>query len=198
MARWVGGLLVERGIATATVIGHSMGGLVALRMAAGSPRQTARLILIGTGARFDVHPELQEAADAGDRKAVELILSWSFGADGRVGGRTDPGSSSLVICRRVLEKGMGALGQDLRACSDHHTGKEDAGRVVAPSLVVAGAEDRMIRPAKAAELAGILNARYELVLGGGHMLMVQQPERVRLLVDSVLPALQLLGFRADV
>ncbi len=199
IARWVLGLLDERGIETTTVIGHSMGGLAAMRMAAVSALKIDRLVIIGAGTQLEVHPDLQAAADAGNRKAVELILSWSFGAHGRFGGRTDPGSSALGICRRVLENGLAVLGKDLRACSDYQTGEEDAGRVVAPSLVVSGAEDRMVRPAAAARLADILkNARYELVPGGGHMLMVQQPERVRSLVDSVLSPGTLLGFRADV
>lgn len=199
MACWVRALLDERGIKTTTIIGHSLGGLVALRVAAGSGGLIDNLIMIGSGAQLEVHPELQQAADVGDRRAVELILSWSFGADGRVGGRTDPGTSSLVTCRRVLENGIGVLGQDLRACSEYLAGEEDAGQIDAPCLVVSGSEDRMVRPAKSARLAGILkNARYELVLGGGHMLMVQQPDRVRRLVDGVLPPRQVLGFRADV
>lgn len=199
MARWVRALLDERGIKTTTVVGQSMGGLVALRMAAGSGGLVDNLVILCSGAQLEVHPELQQAADVGDRRAVELILSWSFGAGGRVGGRTDPGTSSLVTCRRVLEKGLGVLGHDLRVCAEYLAGEEDAAQIAAPCLVVSGSEDRMVPPAKAARLAGILkNARFELVLGGGHMLMVQQPDRVRRLVDGVLPPPQVLGFRADV
>jgi pimeloyl-ACP methyl ester carboxylesterase len=199
MATWVVGLLEDEGVNETAVVAHSMGGLVALRLGALLGSAVKRLVLICSATRLDVHSELQQAADARDRKAVELILSWSFGAGGRLGGMTDPGVSALVICRRVLEMGLDSLGSDLRACSEYRGGSDDATAIRGPSLVVAGSEDRMVRPGSASALAGILTgARFELVPGGGHMLMVQQPMRVRRLVDGMLASGQLLGSRADV
>ena len=172
---------------------------MALRLAAQVGSVVKGLVMVCSAVRLEVHSELQQAADAHDRKAVELILSWSFGAGGRTGGMSDPGVSALVTCRRVLERGLDVLGSDLRACSGYHGGSDDAAAIRTPSLVVAGSEDRMIRPGSAAALAGILTgARYDLVPGGGHMLMVQQPERVRRLVDGMLATGQLLFSRADV
>jgi pimeloyl-ACP methyl ester carboxylesterase len=199
MARWVIGLLEDEGVRKTTIVGHSMGGLVALRLGALAGSVAERLVFICSATKLDVHSELQQAADARDHKAVELILSWSFGAGGRMGGLSDPGVSAMVTCRRVLESGLDVLGSDLRACSGYLGGSDDAAAIRAPSLVVAGSEDRMVRPGSAAALAGILTgARYDLVPGGGHMLMVQQPERVRRLVDGMLASGQLLGSRADV
>jgi pimeloyl-ACP methyl ester carboxylesterase len=199
MASWAVRLLKDEGASESTIVGHSMGGLVALRLGAIGGSAVNGLVLVCSATRLDVHSELQHAADARDLKAVELILSWSFGAGGRMGGLSDPGVSALVTCRRVLERGIDLLGSDLRACSEYVGGSDDAAAIRAPSLVVSGSEDRMVRPGLAAALAGILTgARFELVPGGGHMLMVQQPERVRRLVDGMLASGQLLGSRADV
>jgi len=192
MAAWVLHLLDDAGVTQSTVIGHSMGALIALRM--GAAGVADRLVAICSGTRIEVHRELQRAADERDRKAVELILSWSFGPWGRLGGLSDPGTSALIECRRVLQNGLHVLGSDLRACHTYLGGTDDAAAIPAPSLVVSGSEDRMVRPALAADLAGILiDARFELVPGGGHMLMVQQPERVRDLVDRMLSSRQLSG-----
>jgi pimeloyl-ACP methyl ester carboxylesterase len=199
MSAWVLGLLDDEGVSETTIVGHSMGGLVALRLAAMVGSVVNGLVLICSATRLDVHSELQQAADARDQQAVELILSWSFGAGGRMGGLSDPGVSALVTCRRVLERGLDVLGSDLRACTGYVGGPEDAAATRVPSLVVSGSEDRMVRPGLAAALAGILTgARFELVPGGGHMLMVQQPERVRRLVDGMLASGQLLGSQPDV
>jgi pimeloyl-ACP methyl ester carboxylesterase len=198
MATWVTALLRDEGVQETAVVGHSMGGLVALRLGALLGPAVTKVVFICSAARLDVHPELQQAADARDRQAVELILSWSFGPGGRMGGLSDPGVSALVACRRVLERGLEVLGSDLRACRAYLGGSEDAGAIQASSLVVSGSEDRMVRPGLAAALAGILaRARFELVPGGGHMLMVQQPERVRRLVDGMLGSEQLLGSQPD-
>ena len=198
MANWARGLLEDEGVREATVVGHSMGGLVALRLSALIGSDVSGLVLICSASRMEVHSELQHAADTRDHKAVELILSWSFGASGRMGGLSDPGVSALVTCRRVLERGLDVLGSDLRACSGY-VGSEDAASIRTPSFVVSGSEDRMVRPGSAAALAGILTgSRFELVPGGGHMLMVQQPERVRGLVDGMLASVRLLGSQADV
>ncbi len=199
MAAWVIRLLDDEGVSRTTVVGHSMGGLVALRLGAQIGPAVNGLVLVCSATRLDVHSELQQAADARNHKAVELILSWSFGAGGRMGGMSDPGVSALDTCRRVLERGLGVLGTDLRACSGYVSGSEDAAAIRVPSLVVSGSEDRMVRPNSAAALAGILTgAGFELVPGGGHMLMVQQPERVRRLVDGMLASGQLLGSQSDV
>ena len=198
MANWVKELLEGEGAGKPTIVGHSMGGLVALRLGALVGPGVEGLVLISSASRMEVHSELQHAADARDHKAVELILSWSFGAGGRMGGLSDPGVSALVVCRRVLERGLDVLGSDLRACSGY-VGSDDAASIQSPSFVVSGSEDRMVRPSSAAALAGILTgSRFELVPGGGHMLMVQQPERVRRLVDGMLASSQLLGSQADV
>lgn len=198
MANWVRGLLEGESVKRAAIVGHSMGGLVALRLGALVGSLVDSLVLICSAARMEVHSELQQASDARDHKAVELILSWSFGARGRMGGLSDPGVSALVTCRRVLERGLNVLGSDLRACRGY-LGSDDAASIRAPSLVVSGSEDRMVRPGSAEDLAGILTgARFELVPGGGHMLMIQQPDRVRGLVDGMLASGQLLGSRTDV
>src|ERR1700757_4716376 len=50
MADWTSALLDAAGVSTARLIGHSMGSLVALEMAARHPDKVSALVLVGTAA----------------------------------------------------------------------------------------------------------------------------------------------------
>src|SRR5580700_8858427 len=70
MADWTASLLDAAGVATARLIGHSMGSLVALETAARHPARVSALSLIGTAAIMTVGPDLLGAAEANDHSAV--------------------------------------------------------------------------------------------------------------------------------
>jgi pimeloyl-ACP methyl ester carboxylesterase len=58
-----------------------------------------------------------------------------------------------------------------------------------PTLVVAGAEDVLTRPAGMEEIAGLIpGAKYQLIPESGHMLPVEQPAAVSALLNDFLRA----------
>ena len=65
MADWTAALLEAAGVARATLVGHSMGSLVALETAARHPAKVSALGLIGTTATMNVGPDLLKAAEKG-------------------------------------------------------------------------------------------------------------------------------------
>src|ERR1700716_1348922 len=69
MADWTAALLDAAGAATARLVGHSMGSLIALETAARHPAKVAALSLIGTAATMTVGPDLLKAAETNDRSA---------------------------------------------------------------------------------------------------------------------------------
>src|SRR3954470_9796569 len=58
MADWTASLLDAAGAATARLVGHSMGSLIALETAARHPARVLGLSLIGTAATMSVGPDL--------------------------------------------------------------------------------------------------------------------------------------------
>lgn len=189
MAEWVRAFLEAAGVENFCLVGHSLGGLIALRIAASCDR-VDRLVLIGTADEVPVHPDLQSAANVADERAVELILSWSFGAVGRKGGRSDPGTSALVTARRILGRGLPtALSLDLEATGSYLSGSDDARLIKCPTLILAGAEDRMVTVRASSHLAELVpDSRLEVVPGGGHMLMIERADDLRKSVVNFVAA----------
>lgn len=163
----------------AVVAGHSLGGLVALQLAAAYPQAVRSLVLLGSSGEMRVHPDLLAAADADDHLAAELITAWSFPAMA-LGGEPQPGSWEVGATLRLLERSRpGVLAADLHACHDFD-GLAVAARVRCPATVVIGGQDRMAPPLAARRLADALpqGRRIELP-DAGHMTPLERPRQVR-------------------
>jgi pimeloyl-ACP methyl ester carboxylesterase len=190
MAEWLGDLIQALRVRAAHLVGHSMGGLIGLDLAARHPERIAGLALLGAAPRMPVHPALLEAAARPEPLAAELICDWGFGPAGHFGGHKAPGSWMLGHALRLLGASSGPrLHTDLAACNAYEEGLQAAAKVRCPTLVVAGAGDRMTPARQAARLAeAIQGARLVTLPACGHMLMVEQP-------DATLDAL--IAFMAD-
>src|ERR1700685_2701315 len=88
-------------IKTARVIGHSMGSLVALEMAARHPAKLSALGLIATAAPMRVSDDLLGAAKANDHAAIDMISIWGYGHRAVLGGCESPGVWMLGRAARV-------------------------------------------------------------------------------------------------
>lgn len=185
MAGWVDEAVGVFGVDRAAVVGHSMGALIGLELAAGRP-WVGHTVLVGASGRMAVHPDLQAAADAGDPLAADLIVGWSHTGADRFGSRSEPGLWMAGATRRLLCANLAPLGGDLRACAEY-PGLERAATVKTPTLVVSGTDDRMTSPKAGAELAqAIEGARFETVSGAGHMLLTVQPRELRARIGGFL------------
>jgi pimeloyl-ACP methyl ester carboxylesterase len=180
MADWTAALIEAAGARNARLIGHSMGSLVALEMAARHPKRVNAIALICTAAAMRVSPDLLHAAEAGDHAAIDMLTIWGHGRQAGIGGSLAPGLWMLGGANRLLERSRpGVLFKDLSACADYGDGLAAAAKVTVPAIVVLGERDLMT-PAKAGrELAAALpNARVVALKGAGHMLMSERPDEV--------------------
>ena len=185
---WLAAYTEAAGAQRFSLVGHSLGGLVALQLASAHADRVDRLVLIATGVTMPVHPQLLESAIAGEARAVELIVSWSFGPRGRRGGRSDPGTSAAMAVRRILQRGLASsLGPDLAASDRYRVGASAASLISVPTLVVVGSEDRMVPVTAAAQLAeAIAGAKLAVIEGTGHMMTIEHPEAVQEVVVGFL------------
>lgn len=166
---WLDGLQIEE----FNLCGHSMGGAICLLLALQAPQRVHKLILIGSAARFAVNPVLMELSAQPETlpRAVELLIKWSFGP------RT-PRRIKELTARRLLENHPHTLHQDLAACNEFNLSGE-LGYIQQPALILTGELDRMTPVADAQELANKLpNAQFEIISGSGHMVILEQPDRI--------------------
>lgn len=165
----------ENGVA---VVGHSMGALIALEVAARLNHQAVKLALLGVVPEMKVHPDLLKAAETGNHAAVETMVGWGVGRRAQIGGFRAPGAWVAGASLRLLEAGDHAvLASDLAACDAYAGALKAAAEVSCPALILAGADDKMT-PAKAARpLADALSdCRTVTLAGAGHMMMIEQPD----------------------
>ncbi|MEP7329066.1 MAG: alpha/beta hydrolase, partial [Betaproteobacteria bacterium] len=172
-------------VTTATVVGHSMGSLATLSMAARHAVRVAKIALLGPAVPMAVSDALLAAARADDHLAFELINGWSHSAGKQLGGNPVPGMWMSGASMRLLERSApGVLYADLKACADYAGGLAAAAAVQCPSLVIMGARDVMAPPKGAqAMLAALTQPVIVTLPDTGHALMAEQP-------DAVLDALR--------
>jgi len=185
MADWTAALLDAAGVASARLVGHSMGSLIALETAARHPARVSALGLIGTAATMTVGPDLLKAAETNDHDAVDMVSIWGLGYQAELGGSLAPGLWMHAGAQRVLERCRpGVLFNDLAACNAYQGALAAAARITVPTTVVLGERD-MMTPARAGKaLAAVLPSSRTVVLrGAGHMMMAERP-------DELLAALQ--------
>jgi len=180
MADWTAALLDAAGAASARLIGHSMGSLIALETAARHPAKVSGLTLVGTAATMTVGPDLLKAAEANDHAAVDMVSIWGLGHQAELGGSLAPGLWMHGGAQRLLERCKdGVLFNDLTACNAYQNAVAAAATVKVPATLVLGERDVMT-PAKAGKAlaAALPNARTVVLAGAGHMMMVERPEEL--------------------
>ncbi|MDX9836765.1 MAG: alpha/beta hydrolase [Azoarcus sp.] len=184
MADWLLEMLDALGVAQASLVGHSMGSLIALAAAARATERVKALILVGSVAPMPVAPALIEAAASTPARAHAMINQWSYSPAAQLGASASPGTSLLDINLRLMERqAAGVLASDLRACNSWTEGLARAADIHCPTLLISGERDQMtparaVKPLCAALVNAAGGARMITVAGAGHAMMAEAPDAV--------------------
>jgi len=171
MADWLSAALKSLKIEKPSLVGHSMGALVALEYASRFP--VGRIALIGVAYPMKVSEAFLDAARRNDHAAYDMETIWGHAAQVPLAGNPNPGmwmyGDALARLRRLAP---GVLHSDLKACNDYQL----AGDVTCPALVIMGRRDVMTPPKAASSLAEKINAKTLAVEFSGHSLMAEAPD----------------------
>jgi len=178
MAEWTAALIEAAGLKTAALVGHSMGGLVAIETAARFPDKVRALGLCGVAAEMPVHPEMLQSAKADTLKVQELMTFWGMGNALHKGGMVSPGLWLRRESLAVLSGNRpGVIHADLAACNAYKDALGRASAIKCPTVLVLGDGDLMTPAAKAKPLAAaIAGSRTVVIANSGHFMMVERPD----------------------
>lgn len=178
------GLMDALGLNRIGLVGLSVGGLVAQEIAVQHPDRLAALVLIDTAARIGTVEGWNERiakVEAGGLAAIgEAVVAGWFGA---AFARAHP--DEVAGCRQMLER-MPASGYVATCAALRDTDLTgEVTRIRAPTLALAGTEDRTTTPAIVRATADrIPGARFEAIEGAGHLPCLDRPEQVAALVEA--------------
>jgi pimeloyl-ACP methyl ester carboxylesterase len=187
LADWTIALLGAANIQQTSLVGHSMGSLVAVECAARYPERITRIALIGTAFPMRVSDELLEATRSNEPLAQDMVNIWSHAAYAHYPSNPGPGFWVIGENLRLMQRQKpGVMHVDFAACNNYANGAAAAAQVRCPALLVLGKRDIMTPPRATKELTGALKDKRVIeVAGSGHALMAEKP-------DDVLDAL--IGF----
>jgi pimeloyl-ACP methyl ester carboxylesterase len=185
-------LLGALGVERVVVVGWSMGGFVAQRLAARSPERVATLALLATdpGGPESV-PATREAwsrlvdHSGTHREQASRLISLLFPPE--LALEIDRQFGAVVAEARARLSTATLSAQEAAMEAWHRDGRADRGAGAAPPALVAhGDLDAVIPPANAKALAARWpGARVEVLAGCGHALMAQEPRRIADLIAAL-------------
>ena len=182
------------GIEKASVLGHSMGGAVAMRLALTYPERVERLILASSASDLELGRRIWGAAVIGrllpvvapftlhNRRFRELSLKSGYCDPDRC---TEDVIEGYMLPGRV-HGNLRALGNTMahwRRDPPLHPAD-----ITQSTLILWGEGDRWLPPSRGERLHQLMpGSRLELVAGGGHLFLEEQPDTaVRLIEDFLL------------
>ncbi len=186
-------LLAVIGVERATIVGHSLGGGVAMQFFYQFPQRTERLVLISSGGLGDeVSPLLRASALPGASALLSLAahprllssLWWTGGAMQRAGLKGGVYMQAIARALRPLEQegARAAFLQTLRAVIDAHGQRVSATDRLyllsaMPTLIVWGERDRTIPQAHGeAALRDIPHGRFQTLPRAAHFPHLEDPD----------------------
>jgi pimeloyl-ACP methyl ester carboxylesterase len=151
------------------VAGHSLGGAVALSLALSRPDVLKGVVLIGTGAKLRVLPQILDNVTKNKEQTVAEIVSLAF-------SQKAPSELKDYDFRETMKCSAEVILKDFTAC-DRFNVMDSIDSLDLPALVVCGTDDNLTPPKYSLYLhKAIKKSRLVLIEDAGHMVMMEKPD----------------------
>lgn len=163
------------------LVGHGMGGSVAMSYGLIYPGEISGLVLVDAAARLTFAPEFLSRLDTDYQGAIQAILNNAFA----------PTADPLIkrsVWEQIEQLPPNVIRRDFHEWNDDHTSSRELLRLgQQPVAVIAGEHDGLAPVAYANFLAEhIPNAHLDIVTGAGHYSMLEKPTEFNLLLENFL------------
>ena len=179
---WIRSLMRTLHILKITIIGHSQGSLVGIDFASRYPDLISKLVLVAGSYKMPVNQDLIDLAEAGDEKAILLMMKWGYeGSKAFIGG--NPVKKIIKSSRDIIE----VLAVDLNACNNYKNGEQSLEKINCSTLCIFGDLDKMV-PVKAGTKMSerIKNSETKIISNCGHMIIFEKAFEMRKIVKDFL------------
>lgn len=177
-------------IATAHIVGHSMGGMLALQLAASAPARCRSLTMIGSSALFgSADGSFQRAFLAERLGPLDAGQSLADLAPALVADLCLPTTPPAVIaeCVDAMATMPEAAYRAALACLVTFDQRAALPSLSMPVLCLAGDQDRQAPPQGVERLAGkIPGARFLCLRNAAHLMMLEAPNAVTQAIEELI------------
>ncbi len=204
LADYIDDCITGQGRAAPAIIGHSMGGLTGLMIAARAPVEVARLMIVDAlpfiGTLFDPTATAESTKPQAEQMAA--MMRAQYGQPAPTTPVTDPGPASMAAGMSNRAAGRTAIAGWMRQADPRVTAqvfydvmttdmRGELGAVAVPVTLLYAQDDALMTPerAKAAfepQYAGLARFSAHMVPGSRHFIMLDQPEAFADAVDAFL------------
>jgi pimeloyl-ACP methyl ester carboxylesterase len=184
LASDVVGLLEHLGVRRAHVLGTSLGGFVAQRLALGRPDLVGRLVLVSTGQGGSGSERMSpgtmgEMFGLGALSAKQAVRRGLEAATSERYRSENVGEFERLVQKRLSDSPSLASYYGQAMAGSRFDDSAEVGNISAPTLVIHGAEDRYVPPSNARALAAAIpGARLRILEGAGHLVFMERAEEV--------------------
>ena len=182
ISNWIKSLMLKADISKVIIIGHSQGCLVGIDFASRYPELIEKLVLVAGSYRMPVNQDLIDLAEAGDERAVLLMMKWGYeGSKAFIGG--NPVKKIINSAREIRE----VLAVDLKACNNYKNGEESLKKIDCPTLCIFGDLDKMVPVKIGLKMSEqIKNSETKIISDCGHMIVFEKAFEMRKLVKEFI------------
>ena len=182
ISNWIKSLMLKADISKVIIIGHSQGCLVGIDFASRYPELIEKLVLVAGSYRMPVNQDLIDLAEAGDERAVLLMMKWGYeGSKAFIGG--NPVKKIINSAREIRE----VLAVDLKACNNYKNGEESIKKIDCPTLCIFGDLDKMVPVKIGLKMSEqIKNSETKIISDCGHMIIFEKAFEMRKLVKEFI------------
>ena len=182
ISNWVKKLMEKVKVSKISLVGHSQGCLVGIDFASRYPDLIDKLVLVAGSYKMPVNQDLIDLAEAGDEKALLLMMKWGYeGSKAFIGG--NPVKKIINSTREIRE----ILAVDLNACNNYKDGKESLEKINCPTLCIFGDLDKMVPLEIGNKMVTMIkNSEKKVINNCGHMIIFEKAFEMRKIVIEFL------------
>ena len=181
-AEWLAEFVKELGLRKFLLAGHSMGGAIAVEAALNEMPGIEALILIASGAKLKVDPEIVKGIEERFREFAPQLVDRMLSHETSQDLRED-------VLQDVLSTRPETYLADFRACSGFDR-MDRLGAIRLPTLVINGADDELT-PLKYGEhfAKSIPGAVLKILHGTGHLPILERPTELVAVITAFIHSL---------